>query len=211
MSDALEETDIEIYADLSDTRAGAFFYVPRPEPRGLMDLVRAAGMPRAGHKKLANVPEAEIAIGEWGPVVGALARRREYSRHVALEIFFSFYDWSEFYEGTDYRARATHPVEEDPALPLAHAFRDTCLRLDSEVGVLTLNNMVSDTEYQEKEVYPLVLEENVYRLAAWAGLLYLNDDLKDLLLGTEELERQDQLPIERGLLLFGGRGVKRWH
>jgi hypothetical protein len=196
---------------MSDHRAGAFFYLLKAEPRSLIELARASGMVDPGEIRVADEPGAEMAVGEWGPLIGVLARRREYDKHVALEFFFSFYRWSDFYEGSDYERRDTHPVEDDPALPLAYAFRDTCLRLDAEVGILTLNNLVADTDYQEREIYPNVARYRVDQLAIDAGLLYLNERRKDLLLGLEALDEQDQLPTERGILLFGGRGVDRWH
>ena len=158
---ALEDTDAEIYAHMSDHRAGAFFYLPKPETRSLIELVRTSGMAHPGVRKLET--GAEIASGGWGPLVGVLARRREHARHVALELYFSYYSYAELYDGSDYERRETHPVEDDPGMPLAYAFRDTSLRLDPEVGILTVNPLVLDTELQERDVYPLI-----ERIDGWA-------------------------------------------
>lgn len=201
-------TDSEIYAYTGDWRAGAFFFLPKPEHRDVVELAEAAGVVAIGFDRWPGRTTRDLPAGTWSPIEGVVLRRREYSEHIALEVFFSQNAFDRLYDGIPTRKELS--LEEDPALPVAHAFRDACLRLNPDVALFTLDNYVADTDNQEKEIYPLVRGNDDEGLAHEGGLLYLNERRKYGLYGLELLDERDQIPIDRGMLLFARRGRSRW-
>ena len=200
-------TEVEIYAQTAEKRAGAFFFLPRPESRSLVDLASLAGMDDPFHERLAEESGAEVALGWWAGF-SSVARLHEYPDYVALEIFFSLMSFIRLYDGIG--RSADLPLDRDPALPVAHTFRDACLRLGAEIGLFTIHPMYAATEWLENEVYPKVRIWDAYALSMDAGLLYANDDVKYNLYAFPDIDARDHLPVERGMLVFGGRGRRRW-
>lgn len=201
------ETEYEIYAQTSENRAGAFFFLVKPEPRSLIELAGLAGMPDPRHLKLADEPGAEVVLGSWADL-SSVVRLREYSKHVCLEIYFSVMAFISLYDGIDRNEELA--LDKDPALPVAHTFRDACLKLDPEVALVILNNTVAATDFMGTEIYPQVLSWDAYGLSIDASLLYVNEDLKYNLWDMPPIDERDQLPIERGMIVFGGKGNQRW-
>lgn len=203
------ETEIEINSHVNEKRAGAFFFMPKPESRSLAQMAATSGMVDGAVHHLADEPGAEVFTGFWGGLFG-IARRREYPDYVALEIFFSVMGFIRLYDGHPGR-RADLPLERDPALPVAHAFRESCLRLGAEVGLLTLSNIISATRFLAEDIYPKVHRWDGRALADVAGLLYVNDEYRYNTFDMPDLVERDQLPVEQGMLIFSQRGRKRWN
>jgi hypothetical protein len=200
-------TEHEIYGQTAEKRAGAFFFLVKPESRSLIELARLAGMPETHHLKLADEPGAEVVVGSWAGL-SSVGRLREYPKHVCLEIYFSQMAVIGLYDGID--RKRDLPLEQDPALPLAYTFRDACLRLQPEVALITTSSVIARTDVMGDEIYPQVLSWDAYGLSIDASLLYVNEDLKYNLWDMPPIDERDKLPIERGMIVFGGKGNKRW-
>jgi len=102
-------------------------------------------------------------------------------------------------------------VEKDHAALLARAFRDACEKLHPEAAYFV-------THLHQAE--PLFLD-GFYSLPKLAdpanelyksriGMLYLDEALSRKLDVPPYVHVRDSLPVSQGLLVFAGKGAKRW-
>jgi hypothetical protein len=101
------------------------------------------------------------------------------------------------------------PLDDDPSLPIAAAFRDACLALSPEVGVFLTRPGLPDRPDPIEALYSHVLGIDGDALAhAHVGLLYLDARFAD---GVAASPGRDVMPASPGRLLFAGRGQARWY
>jgi hypothetical protein len=101
------------------------------------------------------------------------------------------------------------PLERDPALPFAIAFRDGAARVDADVAILATHNPSLDAILER---YWMVQTGDATTLAAeYFGLLYLDDSQVLGWRPPDHLLDRDKLPGGPGLTLFAGKGRSRWY
>jgi hypothetical protein len=184
---------------MSDRWLAAAFYVPierRPSEDALLDAI---GVDRAR--------------GTWSVLPRVEPAVLELSDHVCALIRFPQSGLLNLRAATD---PDIHPqtLELDPALPLAHAFRDAAVRAGCEVAILATRPHQSDSEWFE-ERYWMVIGQDASSLAAERyGLLYLSDEVLTGWDPPAALMDRDELPGrpgEPGRTLFAGQGWARWY
>jgi hypothetical protein len=196
---------------MSDRRNGAFFFLLRRELMSSLDeFAAAAGVTELSLGPWPDEEEEAVRYGSWGGVLSVEARLRHLSMHDCLAIDFlqiSFLDLRGSRIG-----REALPLEEDGALPVALAFRDTCERLRPEAAVLATHpDELQDPQWLQA-CYSAVLGMDPNLLDSYgAGLVYVGPDMVDEWepenFGPPE---RDSLPVTNGRLLFRGNGWSRW-
>lgn len=98
------------------------------------------------------------------------------------------------------------PVEEDGALSLAAAFRDSCLRLSPRAAFIT-THLHQDEEWIRRQAARVRAGDADALCRERFGLLYLPPALA----AQAPLDPgRDTLPVGDGLLVFAGTGWGRW-
>jgi hypothetical protein len=154
--------------------------------------------------------DANDLTGRWGGLNCKIAAEK-LGMYQLLEIQWHRWDFDRLRRP---KANAPDlPLEEDPALPIALAFRDTCLALEAEAAFMITWGHRYTLDWVRTEGLLSVLALSAHRLASELfGLLYLNKVMADELKGHWLLEGREQMPVEGGgLLLFRGRGYCRWY
>jgi hypothetical protein len=184
---------------VSNRYLAAYFYLPRDgETRSLRELVDAAGMKHPS-------PDGSDLIGEWGGMESVEARVHNLQFHVCLELAFRDLELLELHG--DKEGHEDQPLAEDPALPVAEAFREACERLRPELAVIATHTWQASPEYWYASV--LAMDANLLDYQA-PGLMYASPEIapswKPELYGGP----RDSLPTREGRIMFRGTGWGRW-
>jgi hypothetical protein len=196
---------------LEENFVDAIFYVPKSDPpidsppslRDLLEKAFPAITPR----------RPDVTSNEFVPVTWAglncLAYCQEDSYHYRLYLELGRADMYEPLRGV---WDDPLPLEEDPLLPMAIAFREVCELLGVKVAMIATTDEQSSDEYLE-DTYPYILSCSGFSLICLRyALLYVSkefdlpSDMKDL------AEERDVIVCSQGYLIFGGNksSLKRW-
>jgi hypothetical protein len=199
---------------MSDRRNGAFFFLLRQAPMPSLDeLATAAGMTALDPRPLAVDRGTDVRYGDWGGIESVRARVYHLSMHDCLAIDFLQSELLDLLPSPiDPAGNDPIPLEEDGALPVALAFRDTCERLHPEAAVMATHpHMLQDPEWLHY-CYSAVLGMDPNLLDSYGpGLVYIGADMVDEWAPENYGPPQrDSLPVAEGRLLFRGNGWGRW-
>jgi len=171
---------------------GAYFFIPPDRrPPGGDDLFRALG--------------CDLTTWTFGTLGVADRRIEVLSDHVCVALWFL---------KAEYIGRLAEtpgddvPLDRDPLLPFATAFRDAAVRVAAEAAFL-------DTRQPQIEAmqdrYWMVIARDAGSLAGeWYSLLYMDDGVVEGWAPGSMLLNRDELPGGPGRTLFAGRGGNRW-
>ena len=129
----------------------------------------------------------------------------ELSSHQLLIIYFS---QSRFLDGIP-DENSDLPLEKDGNLHIAIAFRDACETLKPEVAYIATHTYDAELDSIMKNA-DKIESYNANEIADDAGLLYLRGIIADCLTDPPPEYAPDTMPVSEGVLVFGGRGSKRW-
>jgi hypothetical protein len=181
---------------LADERLAAAFFIPRPAGELPIEVLAA----KAG---VQNLRPGEPLEGTWAGMPASVIAL-PLDLHVLLIIFFPL---NAFFDRVADKTEADLPLADDPALPVAQAFRDAALAVGAQVALLLTHPHQGDADRIE-EHYTDVLGKNEEALANERfGLLYLDDEMSGE--WTPDPDR-DSLPVPSGHLIFAHRGWGRW-
>jgi hypothetical protein len=207
---------------MSAKRLCAAFYISvREGEPAIADLTSLEKIAReAGVVDLEDVSAAErerygtgAMTGHWDGIPDQVVVDLErLSEHLLFEIcFFRSSFLSLLSDDTTDR-----PVEEDPAVVLAYAFRDACQRLRPDVAFLVTRPPQADLP--ERDLREFVREQEYRVLSLDAdllsaedfGLLYLDEKIARHWTPHPSRDDRDSLPVAGGKLVFRSRGWGRW-
>jgi hypothetical protein len=192
-------------------RTGACFYTEFD--KGERSIEELAALAKVENPDPSRFNENNL-VGGWGGFGCELLTEKL----TFLQLFEIRFDNGDFYDLRRPKKGIPHlPLEEDPALPLVLAFRDTCLALEQTAAFITITDFSSDEEWVRSLDTELdIFTGTALNLAGYRfSLLYLNAELaeeyKKIPSGHPFVQDRDQLPVEGGgLLLFSGTGWDRW-
>ena len=101
------------------------------------------------------------------------------------------------------------PLEKDGNLKLALTFRDACETLQPEVAYIATHLDRAEFDIIMKVVHKIEVYDANY-IAGEGGLVYLRGIIGDCLTDPPLEYAPDTMPINEGVLVFGGRRSKRW-
>lgn len=171
----------------------AAFWLPARDER-LAALMRTAGVQDVQS-------DGRAVFGRWA---GMYCEGR-LERHGECDLLMLGYSQPSFLAivGDD---QGDRPIEADPSLALANAFRESCQSLRPVVAFMT-SHLSQEEAYivrQEPLVAGRLGEELIAKRFA---LLYLSDEVaRDI----EPPERRDTFPCPSGLMIFASTGWGRW-
>jgi len=172
---------------------GAYFFIP-PARRP------------ASHEELFDRLGVDRTTADFGPLTVADRRVDELGDRICAQLSFLVADLIQVRVG----ARGDElPLEDDPALPFAIAFRDGAARVGADVAILATNSPAPDSILER---YWMIQTGDATSLAAeYFGLLYLDDSLVLDWSPPDHLLDRDELPGGPGRTLFAQRGRQRWY
>ncbi len=203
---------------MSAKRLCAAFYTPvregEPATADLARLGEIAGA--AGMVDLEEVSAAErerygigAMTGHWDGIPDQVQVDLErLSEHLLLEVsFFRSSFFSLLSEDTTDR-----PMEEDPAIVLAYAFRGACLRLRPDVAFLVTRPSPEEDlrEFVRGQEYRVLSLDADLLSAEDFGMLYLDEKIAQHWTPHPSRDDRDSLPVAGGKLVFRSRGWGRW-
>jgi len=103
--------------------------------------------------------------------------------------------------------RVDMSLDDDPATPVALAFRDTCRACGAEVGVICTRYDLADGKWLEAN-YLTVLMMDAWQLLGDASVLYMNAGQKAGFVRTDTREVLED--SEDDILVFSTSGRHRW-
>lgn len=171
---------------------GAYFFIPPAQrPASDDELFQALG--------------CDLARSMFGTLTFAERKLEVLSDHVCVALYFLK---AEYINALSETRGQEVPLERDPLLPFATAFRDGAIRLHAEVAFLESRQPALESVLDR---YWMILARDASSLAMeWFPLLYMDESmLQDWNPGPHILDR-DELPGGPGRTLFSNRGRNRW-
>jgi hypothetical protein len=191
--------------------AAAFFIPHRDRAVTLDELATTAGC-----EPYPAPPRVDgLRVGRWA---GLSARFRLISLpyHWVLVVYFLE---SEFHgirvddlsnDEFDRRRGADVPLDQDGSRILAFAFRDACNRLAPDAAFIVTHLWQAELQHLLGIEWMVLGHDGNSLVSEGFGLLYLGPEAKaNLSLHLPEPDRET-MPVERGCLIFAGRGWNRW-
>lgn len=171
-------------------------------------FIPAESHPPAGDE-LFDLLGLDRARGAFGPLDVCDRRIDTLSDHVCAQIYFLRADWlSLLARGSQ---EGDVPLDRDPALPLALAFRDGAARAGAEVAVLVTRADQAPLEAVIERYWMVLIGDATALAGEHFGLLYLDDALASRWEQPPAVLERDRLPGGPGLALFSQRGRARWY
>lgn len=130
------------------------------------------------------------------------------SDHVCAQIYFLHSPWIS--RLADKPANGDLPLDRDPALPLAIAFRDAAVRSRAEVAILVTNPNEAPLDKILEHYWMVLVGDEAALAGEHFGLLYLDDKLAQRWDAPPGAQDRDRLLGGPGLTLFSQRGWARW-
>lgn len=129
----------------------------------------------------------------------------------SYQLFIIYFSQRDFLRRGEYSQQDKNlPLEKDGNLELALTFRDACEALEPEVAYIATHTYYAEFDWILKTIDKIETYD-ADDIADEAGLVYFNNEiLIDLITERPPGEERDTLPVNKGKLLFGGRGSKRW-
>src|SRR5216683_1274648 len=173
----------------------AVFYIPRSEELTPTELLRRADVIFAAGRRVPVLDE--LVSGTWASL-DCVARAVDLGPYRVLEIYF----WQNDFIEMRMRNKEAESLEDEPALPLALAFRHACEELLPDVALLYTSLFQAEQDYLDltgKEVLSGRIRDLFQQ---GPGLLYLNEANLRHMEPSWWLCERDTLPVSSGLLVF---------
>lgn len=180
----------------------AAFFIPKEDTEQSMELL----LKKAGAIKVHPPKKGDWAwYCQWAGMICDAAIHNQLPLHQLLIIYFS---QSRFLKGIP-DEDGDLPLEKDGNLQLALTFKNACETLQPEVAYIATHtyNAEFDSIINNAE---RIETYDADRIAADAGLLFLDGIIADCLTYPLAHSPQDALPVKSGLLVFSGKGSDRW-
>ena len=192
-------------------KLAAVFFIPK-ENQGKEGIETVLNKAKATNiKNIQFIPKEEgegaWADCRWSDMDGQAYFSYNLSLYYLLIIYFS---QSDFLSRGQYSQQDKNlPLEKDGNLKLALTFRDACEALEPEVAYIATHLDTAEFDAIVKVVDKIEGYDADY-IAGEGGLVYLRGIIADCLTDPPPEYAPDTMPIDEGILVFGGRGSKRW-
>ena len=187
---------------VSDRLLAAAFFIPKENQQQNQSI--EVLLKKAGATKI-NRPPDEVIECQWAGMACQAYTEDELSSHQLLVIQFM---QDTFIKGISLED-SDLPLEKDQNLNVALAFRNACEALEPEVAYIATHLDTAEFDAIVKVTDKIEGYDADY-IAGEGGLVYLRGVIADCLTDPPPEYAPDTMPIDEGILVFGGRGSKRW-
>jgi hypothetical protein len=187
-------------------RLAVAFFVPRqgddPSPR---ELLRRAGATDIATAPTTSSDPSGLIDCSWAGLAckGFLDTLPD---HLLLVIFFWRSSFLEMLPEVD----EPTPVEDNGAPPLVRTFAQACEDLSPEVAFIVTRLDQADPDRLRSYEWMVLARLADVLADERFGVLYLNDEVSQYWTPHPVRDDRDSWPVQRGRMVFAGRGSYRW-